>query len=134
MGLTVADIEVAVAFYGDVIGCEVVSPPESRTNPKVRHVVGIPDAKIRGAMLKTPDGELIELVMYEEPKKPPTLMETTSPSAVHLAFSRPRHRWHIGPAEESGLAAGFGARELGSRALWTVGTRLECFLSSSRRR
>lgn len=86
VGLTVADIEVAVAFYRDVIGCEVVSPPESRTNPKVRHVVGIPDAKIRGAMLKTPDGELIELVMYEEPKKPPTLMETTSPSAVHLAF------------------------------------------------
>ena len=86
VGLTVPDLELALTFYRDVIGCEVVSPPESRTNPSVRRVVGVPDAKIRGAMLKTAGGEHIELVMYEEPKKPTTLMETTTPSAVHLAF------------------------------------------------
>ncbi len=86
VGLTVPDLELAVAFYRDVIGCEVVSPPESRTNPSVRRVVGVPDAEIRGAMLKTAGGEHIELVMYEEPKTPATLMETTTPSAVHLAF------------------------------------------------
>jgi catechol 2,3-dioxygenase-like lactoylglutathione lyase family enzyme len=86
VGLTVPDIEAAVAFYRDVVGCTVVSRPEPGSDQNVRRLVGVPDAKIRGAMLQTPAGQLIGLVMYEEPKKPAVLMETTTPSAVHLAF------------------------------------------------
>jgi glyoxylase I family protein len=86
VGMTVLDIDRTIAFYCDVLGCKVLSRDEPPTDPGVRRLVGVPDADIRGAILEMPGGELIELVMYLRPAEPPRLVDTTTPSAVHLAL------------------------------------------------
>ena len=86
VGLTVPDIDEAVAFYRDVVGCQVLSRDEPPTGADVRRLVGVADAEIRGAMLATPGGDRIELIMYQRPKRSPETVETTTPSAMHLAL------------------------------------------------
>lgn len=86
IGLTVPSIEDAIEFYCGALGCSLLEKFEPGTNPDVRRLVGVADADLRGAMVRTPGGDSIELVEYRHPRLPKAVMETTTPSAVHVAL------------------------------------------------
>ena len=51
----VRDLDQALAFYRDGLGLEVQGPPgDASANPALRNMFGLPDAKIRWAIARTP--------------------------------------------------------------------------------
>jgi catechol 2,3-dioxygenase-like lactoylglutathione lyase family enzyme len=51
----VRDLDKAIAFYRDGLGLEVAGPPgDANANPALRNMFGLPDAKIRWAIARTP--------------------------------------------------------------------------------
>ena len=51
----VRDLDRALAFYRDGLGLEVQGPPgDASANPALRNMFGLPDAKIRWAIARTP--------------------------------------------------------------------------------
>jgi catechol 2,3-dioxygenase-like lactoylglutathione lyase family enzyme len=51
----VRDLDAALAFYRDGLGLEVQSPPgDASANPALRAMFGLPDARIRWAIARTP--------------------------------------------------------------------------------
>ncbi len=88
---TVDNLERALEFYVGLLGMEVVHQ-QVQDNDYTRTLVGIPNAKLRAALLKFPDqeaglsGHVIELNEYIQPRGP---KQDTSPCnlcAAHFAF------------------------------------------------
>jgi catechol 2,3-dioxygenase-like lactoylglutathione lyase family enzyme len=51
----VRDLDAAIAFYRDGLGLEVTGPPgDAAENPALREMFGLPDARIRWAIARTP--------------------------------------------------------------------------------
>jgi len=51
----VRDLDAAIAFYRDGLGFEVTGPPgDAAANPALRDMFGLPDARIRWAIARTP--------------------------------------------------------------------------------
>jgi catechol 2,3-dioxygenase-like lactoylglutathione lyase family enzyme len=51
----VRDLDAAIAFYRDGLGLEVQGPPgDAASNPALRAMFGLPDARIRWAIARTP--------------------------------------------------------------------------------
>jgi len=50
----VRDLDKAIAFYRDGLGLEVGPPGDANANPALRNMFGLPDAKIRWAIARTP--------------------------------------------------------------------------------
>ena len=51
----VRDLDAAIAFYRDGLGLEVQGPPgDAAENPALRNMFGLPDARIRWAIARTP--------------------------------------------------------------------------------
>lgn len=51
----VRDLDKAIAFYRDGLGLDVQGPPgDASANPALRNMFGLPDAKIRWAIARTP--------------------------------------------------------------------------------
>ena len=62
----VRDLDAALAFYRDGLGLEVQGPPgDAAANPALRDMFGLPDARIRWAIARTPAApggvELVEI-------------------------------------------------------------------------
>ncbi|MFI6024707.1 VOC family protein [Amycolatopsis magusensis] len=63
-GMTVGDLDGAVAFYTEVLGCVLVERIEPDDPAAVRSLVGVPDALISGCLLELSSGQRIELLSY----------------------------------------------------------------------
>src|SRR5687767_6119380 len=62
----VRDLDASLAFYRDGLGLDVQGPPgDASANPALRNMFGLPDAKIRWAIARTPAAaggvELVEI-------------------------------------------------------------------------
>lgn len=86
-GFVVSDLEKSVAFYRDVIGLELERNLEREGEP-ISHLLGYENTHIKGAMLRSPDGNHLELIQYINPEASdrPT-EERASLGASHLAFN-----------------------------------------------
>ena len=85
-GYTVSDLERSVAFYRDVLGCEVIATQE-KEGGYLAAIVGYPGAHVRMAHLRVPeDGHVIELFEYVSPtgERPP--LEVRNVGTSHLCF------------------------------------------------
>lgn len=87
---TVSDLDDAIKFYVDLLGCEFVKAQE-QDNDYTRRLVGYPDAHLRVAQIRFPaplgvSGHHLELVQYLKPRKDRRETEIASPGAPHLAF------------------------------------------------
>ena len=85
-GFTVSDLDRSVAFYRDLLGCEVLATQEKKGG-YLAAIVGYPDAHVRMAHLRVPGGEhVIELFQYLTPADDRTNVEPRNVGASHLCF------------------------------------------------
>jgi catechol 2,3-dioxygenase-like lactoylglutathione lyase family enzyme len=85
-GFTVSDLDRSVAFYRDLLGCEVLATQEKQGG-YLAAIVGYPDAHVRMAHLRLPGGEhVIELFEYLSPEGGHADVEPRNVGASHLCF------------------------------------------------
>lgn len=85
-GFTVSDLDRALAFYRDVLGCELIAAQEKRGG-YLAAIVGYPDAHVRMAHLRARSGDhVIELFEYLSPPSTPSAIEPKLVGASHLCF------------------------------------------------
>jgi catechol 2,3-dioxygenase-like lactoylglutathione lyase family enzyme len=85
-GYTVSDLDRSVAFYRDVLGCEVLATQE-KEGGYLAAIIGYPDTHIRMAHLRVPGGgHVIELFQYLAPggERPP--LEPKNVGITHVCF------------------------------------------------
>jgi lactoylglutathione lyase len=88
---TVSDLDAAVAFYVDALGCTFVQQQE-QDNAYTRRLVGYPDAHLRIAQIRIGSrpglsGHDLELVQYLAPPGSRGDTNISNPGASHLAFA-----------------------------------------------
>lgn len=70
-GVTVKNLEKALEFYHGVLGLEIVSPPCPWVLDKEESkALGAPECIHRICSLKTPDGQIVELMDYKDVESP----------------------------------------------------------------
>jgi catechol 2,3-dioxygenase-like lactoylglutathione lyase family enzyme len=85
-GYTVSDLDRSVAFYRDMLGCEVIATQE-KEGGYLAAIVGYPDAHVRMAHLRIPGGgHVIELFEYLSPPGVRADVEPRNVGASHLCF------------------------------------------------
>lgn len=83
---TVSSLDRSVAFYRDLLGCEVIATQE-KEGGYLAAIVGYPDAHVRMAHLRVPGGEhVIELFEYLVPEGGRADVEPRNVGASHLCF------------------------------------------------
>ena len=86
VGLTVSDLDRSLAFYRDVLGCEVIATQE-KEGGYLAAIVGYPDAHVRMAHLRVPGSDhVIELFQYLAPQGDHADVEPRNVGASHLCF------------------------------------------------
>ena len=88
---TVSDLDAAVSFYVEALGCTLVRVQE-QDNAYTRSLVGYPDAHLRVAQIRIGDqdtvsGHHLELVQYLAPGGRRGDPGIANPGAAHLAFA-----------------------------------------------
>lgn len=91
VGITVPDLDEAVAFFEEVLGCETVyraTPPvdESVRDWMERNLGVHPDSTMRLARLRCGPTTNVELLDYDDPTQRDEHPTNSDPGAVHLAF------------------------------------------------
>jgi catechol 2,3-dioxygenase-like lactoylglutathione lyase family enzyme len=85
-GYTVSDLDRSVAFYRDLLGCELIATQEKQGG-YLGAIVGHPDAHVRMAHLRLPGGEhVIELFEYLSPEGERPPHEVVNVGLTHLCF------------------------------------------------
>jgi catechol 2,3-dioxygenase-like lactoylglutathione lyase family enzyme len=85
-GYTVSDLDRSVAFYRDLLGCEVLATQE-KAGGYLAAIVGYPDAHVRMAHLRVPGDEyVIELFEYLSPSGSRADVEPRNVGASHLCL------------------------------------------------
>lgn len=83
---TVSNLARSLAFYVDLLGCEVIWQREI-TDQYFRDIVGFPDAVVRAAHLRVPNSDhVIELFEYVAPRGEPADIRTNNPGSSHISF------------------------------------------------
>ena len=81
-----ADLDRSVAFYRDLLGCEVLASQE-KEGGYLAAIVGYPDAHVRMAHLGIPGSEhVIELFEYLSPTGTHADVQPCNVGASHLCF------------------------------------------------
>jgi lactoylglutathione lyase len=85
-GVTVSNLDRALAFYRDVLGLDVFVQAERR-NETIGAIVGYPGAGVKLAFVGVPgDSARIELLEYLEPRGDAVDGETFRPATGHVCF------------------------------------------------
>lgn len=85
-GLTVSNLERALAFYRDTLGLEVVMEQE-KSGGYLAAITGYPDAHVRMAHLVTPTGQRLELFEYLEPAGRAAQREPCEIGITHICLA-----------------------------------------------
>ncbi len=84
-GLTVSDLDRALAFYRDALGLEVVMEQE-KAGGYLAEITGYPEARVRMAHLATASGARIELFEYLEPRGRDEPLEPRDVGITHVCL------------------------------------------------
>lgn len=85
VGLTTADIDGSVRFYGDGLGLRMRDRGET-DSPELSTLVGLSDTKLRWAEFYLPGGQILEILEYVSPTGTPLVQRTCDPGSAHFAF------------------------------------------------
>jgi catechol 2,3-dioxygenase-like lactoylglutathione lyase family enzyme len=85
-GITVGDLDRAIAFYRDGIGLQVQMVFE-RDDETIANVVGMPGARLRIAFMRAGDeATRLELLQYLDPRGQPLHFRSNQPGSGHVCF------------------------------------------------
>jgi len=85
-GLTVSNLARSLAFYRDLLGCEVIATQE-KTGGYLAAIVGYPDAHVRMAHLRAPESDhILELFEYITPTPTRSEIEPRNIGTAHVCF------------------------------------------------
>jgi lactoylglutathione lyase len=85
-GIQVADLERSVAFYGDLVGLELVAQ-WVRDEPYIQELVGYPGVELHVAVLRIPNSSsFLEILEYRNVKGCAVDPSTANPGTAHLCF------------------------------------------------
>ena len=86
-GITVSNLERALAFWRDVLGFEL-SHTAHQTGEMAREITGVEAAEIKLAVVKAPGGHKVELLEYLGPadRKRHVNLRPCDVGSVHVAF------------------------------------------------
>ena len=86
VGLTVTDLERSIAFYTEVLECEVVMRQEKQGG-YLAAIVGYPDVDVKMAHLRLPGSELrLELFEYRSPRSALRDLQPRNVGNAHVCF------------------------------------------------
>jgi|SRR5579859_3160538 len=85
-GITVADLDRSIKFYSDVLNAELVWRHDAIATEYARAVVGLPDARMNGALMSIPGGGSIELIKYDAPEGDVIRPRPCDTGSTHVAF------------------------------------------------
>lgn len=82
----VADLERSLAFYRDLLGCELVWQRVNREE-YVRRIVGYPDAELHQALVRFPGSDhCLELIDYRGVERAPVDTSPPNPGTAHVCL------------------------------------------------
>ena len=85
-GFTVLDLENSLRFYRDFLELELVRVSERKDLPSYDQIIGHADIHLHVALLRHPDGTLLELFQNQNPKGRSRPLDNTFVGASHMAF------------------------------------------------
>jgi catechol 2,3-dioxygenase-like lactoylglutathione lyase family enzyme len=85
VGLTTADLDGSVRFYGDGLGLRLRGRGET-DSPELSTIIGLSDTKLRWAEFYLPGGQILEILEYVSPTGTPLIQRTCDPGSAHFAF------------------------------------------------
>jgi catechol 2,3-dioxygenase-like lactoylglutathione lyase family enzyme len=85
VGLTTADLDSSVRFYGDGLGLRLRDRGET-DSPELSTLIGLSDTKLRWAEFYLPGGQILEILEYVSPTGTPLVQRTCDPGSAHFAF------------------------------------------------
>jgi glyoxylase I family protein len=85
-GFTVSNLENSLKFYRDFLGLELVRISERKDLPSYDQIIGHADIHLHVGLLRHPDGTLLELFQYQNPKGRSRPLDNTFVGASHMAF------------------------------------------------
>src|SRR5690242_10333292 len=89
-GFTVPDLDEAIGFFTEVLGCELIyreTPVEPPEGDELERTLGVhPRTRVAGALLRLGAGTTIELLEYSGPGAGGEAPPNSAHSAGHLAF------------------------------------------------
>jgi catechol 2,3-dioxygenase-like lactoylglutathione lyase family enzyme len=87
VGVTVSDMDRALAFYRDLLGLRVIADA-TVAGPEVAELLGLEiPVQLRIADLDSGDGRIVELLQYLQPKGRRIAYESSDPATAHIAFT-----------------------------------------------
>jgi catechol 2,3-dioxygenase-like lactoylglutathione lyase family enzyme len=86
VSVTVASIDASLRFYSELLGLAVRDRSES-SEPYLARITGFPGARLRFADLELPDGHLVELIEFLEPRGKALGRSVNHPGAAHISFA-----------------------------------------------
>ena len=119
-GLTVADVDRSVRFYLALWKDAEVSPIEPGDDPRPSRLVAVPDAGLRGAMLRTAGGFALEILQYGSVQCRRLDVRPCDVPTAHLALT-------VDDLDEAALAvAAAGGCTVGEVVTFDAGRFLYC--------
>jgi catechol 2,3-dioxygenase-like lactoylglutathione lyase family enzyme len=85
VGLTTADLDSSVRFYGNGLGLRMRDRGET-DSPELSTIIGLSDTKLRWAEFYLPGGQILEILEYVSPTGTPLVQRTCDPGSAHFAF------------------------------------------------
>ena len=87
VGVTVSDMDRALAFYRDLLGLRVIADA-TVAGPEVAELLGLEvPVQLRIADLDSGDGRIVELLQYLQPRGRRIAYESSDVATAHIAFT-----------------------------------------------
>jgi catechol 2,3-dioxygenase-like lactoylglutathione lyase family enzyme len=86
VGITVGDLDAALAFYEGLLGIRRIARGED-SSPVVASITGVPGAQVLWADLDLGGGQILELLQYLEPDGTPLDQRPCDPGASHVGLA-----------------------------------------------
>jgi diaminopimelate decarboxylase len=88
VAVTSGDLDRSLAFYHGLLGLELRARGQAEGSSEFE-IAGIPNPSVRWADLELPNGLVLELIEYMDPRGEPSRPEPNDPGATHISFRVP---------------------------------------------
>lgn len=88
VSVTCGDLDRSLAFYCDLLGLDLRGRGEADGESEFE-ITGIANPKVRWADIALTDGQVLELIEYEQPRGTPSRPEPNDPGATHISLRVP---------------------------------------------